>query len=185
MKNTIKGKVYVLGNDIDTDQIIPAKFLSYDPTLPEEKKYFGKYALYGVPTGQKGLPEGNTPFIQNDEFSSEYKIIIAGKNFGCGSSREHAPLALNVAGAEAVIANSYARIFYRNSINGGYIIPLETASYLNSQFKTGDLAEIDLQKYTIKNLDSKHEYSLQPLGEIISILEAGDIFEYGKKLGIK
>ena len=63
MEKIIKGKVFVLGNDIDTDQIIPAKYLSYNPSIAEERKYFGKYALYGVPVGQSGLPNGDIRFI--------------------------------------------------------------------------------------------------------------------------
>src|SRR4051794_35819382 len=116
MQTVITGKVYVLGDNIDTDQIIPAQFLSYDPTNPEERKYFGKYANSGVPEGQQGLPDGNIPFIQGDSFRSDYAIVIGGKNFGCGSSREHAPLALAEAGVRAVVAEFYARIFFRNSV---------------------------------------------------------------------
>lgn len=183
MKEKISGKVYVLGNNIDTDQIIPAKFLSYNPSLAEERKYFGKYALYGVPEGQKGLPYGNKQFI-TEGFSSEYTIIIGGENFGCGSSREHAPLALNEAGAEVVVANSFARIFYRNSVNGGYIIPYETELALNKEFKTGEEAEINLKTNSIKNLTTGKTFSLKSLGGVLPILEAGDIFKYAKTFNI-
>ena len=182
MKNTIKGKVYVLGNDIDTDQIIPAKFLSYDPTLPEEKKYFGKYALYGVPTGQKGLPEGNTPFIQNDEFSSEYKIIIAGKNFGCGSSREQAPVALKEAGVGLVIAESFARIFRRNAINIG--IPVLEAD-LRGQFKDGETISVDIAKGLIFK-DNITFYAAPLSRNVLATLEAGGLIErVRRELGVE
>ncbi|HAR62738.1 MAG: 3-isopropylmalate dehydratase [Candidatus Margulisiibacteriota bacterium] len=183
MKSTIKGKVFILGDDIDTDQIIPANYLSYNPSIPEERKYFGKFALSGVPSDQSGLPEGNVPFIK-EGFSSEYKIIIGGKNFGCGSSREHAPLAIREAGVEVVIANFYARIFYRNSINGGYLVPIETDHDLKSEFKTGDLAEIDLEKNTITRQSDNKIFQLNSLGDVIGIIEAGDIFEYAKKENI-
>jgi 3-isopropylmalate/(R)-2-methylmalate dehydratase small subunit len=183
MKEKISGKVYVLGNNIDTDQIIPAKFLSYNPSLKEERKYFGKYALSGVPEGQQGLPSGNKPFIK-EGFSSDYTIVIGGENFGCGSSREHAPLALNEAGVEVVIANSFARIFYRNSVNGGYIIPYETALELNKSFNTNDQAEIDITNNTIKNVTTGKSYALKSLGGILPILEAGDIFKYAKENNI-
>ncbi|MDD4527408.1 MAG: 3-isopropylmalate dehydratase [Candidatus Margulisbacteria bacterium] len=183
MKEKISGKVYVLGNNIDTDQIIPAKFLSYNPSLAEERKYFGKYALSGVPEGQQGLPAGDKPFIK-EGFSSEYKIVIGGENFGCGSSREHAPLALNEAGTEVVIANSFARIFYRNSVNGGYIIPYETELTLNKSFKTDDMAEIDIVNNSIKNVTTGKVFELKSLGGILPILEAGDIFKYAKENNI-
>ena len=98
MEKLITGKAYVLGDNIDTDQIIPANFLSYNPSDPNERKYFGMYANSGVPEAQAGLPKGNIRFVPENEFKSEYSIIVGGKNFGCGSSREHAPLALAEAG---------------------------------------------------------------------------------------
>ena len=99
MKAQISGKAYVLGDNVDTDQIIPAQYLTFNPAIPEEYRMFGKYALSSVPPAQSGLPKGHIPFHdKNDEFISPYKIIVAGRNFGCGSSREHAPIALNAAG---------------------------------------------------------------------------------------
>src|SRR6188508_2450542 len=130
MQNQISGPAYVLGDNIDTDQIIPAQYLTYNPSVPAEYKMFGKYALAGVPTSQMGLPKGHVPFHTDDEFVSPYTIVIGGKNFGCGSSREHAPIALAAAGIKAVVAEFYARIFYRNSVNGGYLIPLESTKRL-------------------------------------------------------
>src|SRR5947207_13513522 len=113
MRAFISGKAYVLGDNIDTDQIIPAQYLTFDPTIPEEYRMFGKYALSSVPPSQAGLPKGHVSFHDKDEFKSAYQIIVAGRNFGCGSSREHAPIALAAAGIEAVIAESHARIFFR------------------------------------------------------------------------
>src|SRR5438477_7826027 len=131
MQATIIGKAYVLGDNVDTDQIIPAQYLTFNPAIPDEYKQFGKYALSSVPHHQKGLPKGHMPFHHDsDEFVSPYKIIVAGKNFGCGSSREHAPIALDAAGIQAVVAEFYARIFFRNAVNGGYLIPLECAERL-------------------------------------------------------
>ncbi|TFG95460.1 MAG: 3-isopropylmalate dehydratase, partial [Calditrichales bacterium] len=106
MKKSIKGKVYVLGTNIDTDQIIPAEHLVYSLSDPEEAKMYGHFALSGVPIDKAGLPEGNIPFIDGEASRSEYDIIIADSNFGCGSSREHAPFALQKAGVKAVIAES-------------------------------------------------------------------------------
>src|SRR3954453_8850458 len=115
METIITGKAYVLGDNLDTDQIIPAHYLSFDPSKPEERKFFGMYANSGVPEGQQGLPAGNIKFVRDNEFKSDYAIIVGGKNFGSGSSREHAPLALAEAGVKCVIAEFYARIFFRNS----------------------------------------------------------------------
>ena len=102
MQTTITGKAYVLGDNIDTDQIIPAQYLTFNPAIPDEYRMFGKYALSSVPPAQAGLPKGHVPFHTDDEFVTPYKIIVAGRNFGCGSSREHAPIALNAAGIAAV-----------------------------------------------------------------------------------
>jgi len=181
MKKNIYGKAFVLGDNIDTDQIIPAQYLSYDPTVPEERKMFGIYAMSGVLIENSGLPDGNIPFVKEGEEKSKYKIIIAGVNFGCGSSREHAPIALEAAGVEAVVAEFYARIFFRNSVNGGYLIPYETPERLCEKIKTGDELEIDIPKNTLKNHTSGEVYKLKPLGDILPIIEAGDIFAYAKK----
>ena len=91
MEDKIKGKAYVLGNNIDTDQIIPAEHLVYSLTDENESKLYGRYALSGVPKAKGGLPKGNIPFIDGDRNESDYSILIGGSNFGCGSSREHAP----------------------------------------------------------------------------------------------
>ncbi|HNV86225.1 MAG TPA: 3-isopropylmalate dehydratase [Candidatus Omnitrophota bacterium] len=182
MENKISGKVYVLGNDIDTDQIIPAHYLTYNPAIPEERKMFGKYALCGLPEASQGLPFGKIPFVEKDADRSGYKLIVAGKNFGCGSSREHAPLALQQSGIEAVVAEFYARIFFRNSVNGGYLIPFETPARLVEKFKTGEDVELDVRSGILKNKTQNTEFPLKPLGDILPILEAGDIFRYaGKK----
>ena len=92
-------------SNVDTDQIIPAQYLTYNPSIPAEYKMFGKFALAGVPDDAAGLPKGHVPFHgPADEFVSPYAVIIAGKNFGCGSSREHAPIALAAAGIAAVVS---------------------------------------------------------------------------------
>src|SRR5438046_9478252 len=113
MQKIITGRAFVLGDNVDTDQIIPAQYLTFNPSIPEEYKQFGKYALSSVPPSQKGLPKGHVPFHTKDEFVSDYQIIVAGKNFGCGSSREPAPTALDAAGIEPVDADVYARILFR------------------------------------------------------------------------
>jgi 3-isopropylmalate/(R)-2-methylmalate dehydratase small subunit len=181
METIIKGKAFVLGKNIDTDQIIPAEHLVYSLSDPEEVKLYGKYALSGVPIEQAGLPDGNIPFVEEGEFTSPYSIIIAGPNFGCGSSREHAPFALKVAGAKAIIAESYARIFYRNCVDGGFVIPFETAQQLNKSVMTGDELLLDMENNTLTNLTQNTTYELRPLGDVVNIVQAGGIFEYARK----
>lgn len=184
MKDIIKGKAYVLGNDIDTDQIIPAQHLVYSLSDPEERKMYGRFALSSVPDSLAGLPDGHIRFVKDDNFKSEFNIIIAGKNFGCGSSREHAPIALNIAGVEAVVAESYARIHYRNVVDGGFFIPFEINQHIYKEAKTGDEIEIDVKKGILKNISQNKEYKLQPLGDVEAILRAGSIFEYAKQEGM-
>src|SRR6059036_2702939 len=166
MQQQIQGRAYVLGDNIDTDQIIPAQYLTYNPSIPAEYKMFGKYALIGVPEGAAGLPKGHVPFHAADEFVSPYKIVIGGKNFGCGSSREHAPIALAAAGIVAVIAEFYARIFYRNAVNGGYLVPIESKTRLIDRICTGDELAIDLDANTLTNKTTNETWELLPLGEI-------------------
>jgi len=184
MEKTIKGKAFVIGDNIDTDQIIPAEYLSYNPAIAEERRFFGKYALSGVPAGASGLPGGDTRFVAEGKFASEFTVVIGGRNFGCGSSREHAPLALCEAGAKAVVAESYARIFYRNSINGAYVIPFETTVRLVEQVATGDEVEIDLVAGTLKDHTNGKTFALRSLGDVQTIIEAGGLFDYAKKSGL-
>src|SRR5207253_2162673 len=172
MQTIITGKAYVLGDNVDTDQIIPAQYLTFNPAVPEEYRMFGKYALASVPPSQAGLPKGHVPFHTDDEFLSPYKIIVAGKNFGCGSSREHAPVALDAAGIKAVVAEFYARIFFRNSVNGGYLIPFESGERLCDRICTGDEVEIDAAGGRLANHTTRESWLLTRLGEVATILEA-------------
>ena len=174
----------MLGNDIDTDQIIPAEHLVYSLSDPNEKKNYGKFALSGVPGNQAGLPKGNVPFTEGENFESKYSIVVGGKNFGCGSSREHAPACMEIAGVRAVIAQSYARIFYRNSVDGGFFIPFECDTRLVEDIKTGDDLKIDLTENILTNKTQEKTYDLKSLGEVIEIIEAGNIFEYARKTGM-
>src|SRR5437870_10659764 len=184
MQSTITGKAYVLGDNIDTDQIIPAQYLTYNPSIPEEYRMFGKYALASVPPDRAGLPKGHVQFHTDDEFVSPYAVIVAGKNFGCGSSREHAPVALAAAGIKAVVAEFYARIFFRNAVNGGYLIPFESADRLCEKVCTGDEVRIDVAGSVLLNLTTGEEWKLKPLGEVAPILEAGGLFPYAKRVGM-
>ena len=184
MESQITGKAYVLGDDIDTDQIIPAEYLAYDPSQPEERKFFGMYANVGVPPGQRGLPDGDIPFVQEGQFKSDFTIVIGGKNFGCGSSREHAPLAIAEAGAKVVVAEFYARIFFRNCVNGGYLLPCETTKRLVDEVSTGDECTVDIQAGTLTNHTTDKTYSLNPLGDVKPIIDAGGVFAYARQNGM-
>src|SRR6266851_4997815 len=108
MQSVISGAVYVVRDNIDTDQIIPAQYLNLVPTLPDEYEKLGSYALCG-------LPESLYPvrYVKPGQLDSEYPIVIGGRNFGCGSSREHAPIAMGSASCKIVLAESFARIFFR------------------------------------------------------------------------
>ena len=184
MDKVITGRAYVLGDNIDTDQIIPAIYLKFSTTDPEERKFFGMYAMSSVPEGQRGLPDGNIPFVRENEFKSDYSIIVAGKNFGSGSSREHAPLALAEAGVTCVIAEFYARIFFRNSVNGGYLVPFESQQRLVEKVRTGDELEVHMDERYVLNKTRNERYELKPLGDVLPIIEAGGVFEYAKKTGM-
>lgn len=184
MHHKIIGRAYVLGDNVDTDQIIPAEYLTFNPAVPEEYRQFGKYALSSVPKSQAGLPKGHVPFHTKDEFISDYKIIVGGKNFGCGSSREHAPIALNAAGITAVVAEFYARIFFRNAVNGGYLIPFESGARLCEEVCTGDELEIDPATSTLRNLTTGDKWELRPLGEVAPIIDSGGLFNYARKVGM-
>ena len=136
MQRRSRGRAYVLGDDIDTDQIIPAHYLTTQRFGGERKVFGGPYALRACRPPRRGFEE--PPFVPEGGEPGEYRIVVGGKNFGCGSSREHAPLALREAGVEAVIAVVYARIFFRNSVNGGYLLPFETPTRLVEGIRTGD-----------------------------------------------
>ena len=107
MQSVFTGPVYVVRDNIDTDQIIPAQYLNLVPTIAEEYEKLGAYALCG-------LPESLYPmrFVKEGQLDSEYPIVVAGRNFGCGSSREHAPWSLEDFGFRVVIASAFADIFY-------------------------------------------------------------------------
>jgi len=184
MEKQITGKAYVLGTNIDTDQIIPAEHLVYSLSDPEESKKYGHFALSGVPQEKAGLPKGKVPFIEGESHLSDYNIIIGGSNFGCGSSREHAPFALNQAGVKAIIAESYARIFYRNAVDGGFLIPLESENDLISEINTGDQIEINFEKSVLENKTSGKSYQLKSPGAVLPIIEAGGLFNFARDEGM-
>lgn len=142
----LKGKTWRFGDDVDTDVIVPARYLN--TSNPEELK---KHCMEDI----------------DPEFSSKVQpgdIIVAGKNFGCGSSREHAPIAIKAAGISCIIARSFARIFYRNAINIGLpIFEIDEAD----QVKQGDIVEVDLGKSLITNLNDGKQYKAIELPQFL------------------
>lgn len=161
MDKMIKGKVWKFGDDVDTDAILPGRYL--------------------VLTGEKELAacvmEGCDP-----DFSKKVKegdIVVAGKNFGCGSSREHAPIAIKGAGITAVVAESFARIFYRNSVNIGLL--LIEAKGISKNVDEGDEIEIDMEKGVLKDLNNSKEFEIKPLPEfMMGIMNEGGLISYLK-----
>jgi 3-isopropylmalate/(R)-2-methylmalate dehydratase small subunit len=176
-EKTICGRVYVLGDNIDTDQIIPARHLNLVPTIPGEYRKLGSLAL-------SGLPDTFPPFVESGLETSDFRIVVAGRNFGCGSSREHAPIALGAAGVQAVVAESYARIFFRNAAATGELYPLETPERLCEVFKTGGEARIDLGACEITDVSTGRTFRLKPLGDLQPVIEAGGLFGYARAMGM-
>jgi 3-isopropylmalate dehydratase small subunit len=138
----LRGKAWKFGANIDTDQIIPAKYAIY--SLDERK--LGEHVMEGVPGNENGWSQQ----------ISAGDILVAGFNFGCGSSREIAPVAIRGAGVAAVIADSYARIYFRNSINLAF--PALTSAAAAEAIKEGDELEIDLEVGVIRNFTQGDEY---------------------------
>ena len=132
MQSVFTGPVYVVRDNIDTDQIISAQYLNLIPTIPAEYEKLGSYALAGLPESLY-----KTRFVQDGQVKSDYPIVVGGRNFGCGSSREHAPIALGAAGCHLVLAESFARIFFRNSVATGELYPCECLDQLSTILKTG------------------------------------------------
>lgn len=156
----IKGKIWIFGNNIDTDIIIAARYLNHsDPDILA-----------------KHIMEDNDP----DFYSkiSKGDIIVAGENFGCGSSREHAPIALKAAGISAIIAKSFARIFYRNSFN--IALPIFECNSLGNE-KQNDEFEIDMDNGDIKNITQNINHNFTPIPEFMQeLMQVGGLMNYAK-----
>ena len=159
--NKITGKIWSFGNNIDTDLIIAARYLN-----SSEPEHLAKYVMEDA----------------DPDFASKVQpgdIIVAGENFGCGSSREHAPIALKAAGIAAVIAPTFARIFYRNAFNMGLpIFELKNAA----DIVEGENITINLNKGTIENLDKKKIYKFSPIPSFMQeLLACGGLMNYAAK----
>jgi len=179
MSNLIRGRVFVVRDNIDTDQIIPAQYLNLVPTIPEEYEILGSYALAGLPRDQ--YP---TRYIAEGKTQTTFAIVIGGRNFGCGSSREHAPIALGASGCQAVVAEGFARIFFRNCVATGELYPVECADRLCDVLKNGDEVELDLDASTLKIISTGKTHSTKPLGDARPVIDAGGIFEYARRTGM-
>ena len=160
--NILRGKVHKYNKDnIDTDVIIPGPYLKI-----HDHKELGKHAMEGLdPNFSQKIDEGD--------------FLLTGKNFGCGSSREHAPIALHEVGIRAILSPSFARIFYRNAVDGGYLLPIEIDSAVIDKISDNDELEIDLDNNRIVNLTSSEIFKIKPFPEIISkIVQAGGLLYF-------
>ncbi|MDD5455048.1 MAG: 3-isopropylmalate dehydratase small subunit [Candidatus Ratteibacteria bacterium] len=155
----IKGKVHKFGDNINTDEIIPAPYL-----VTTDMKELGKHCMEGIDASfAKKVQQGD--------------IIVAGKNFGCGSSREHAPLAILGCGISLVIAGSFARIFYRNCINVG--LPILTSGEIHKNTRSGDILEVDLLKGEIKNITQNKSFQVSAFPPLLQeIIKAGGLMKW-------
>ena len=157
----IKGKVIKYGDNINTDEIIPARFLN-----TSNKKELAKHCMEGI----------DRDFLKKVKIR---KILVAGRNFGCGSSREHAPVALKEAGIKCIIASSFSRIFFRNAIN--IALPITESREAIEKIHEGDMIEVDINKGVIKNLTLKESYSMMPFPPFLQeIIEKGGLDGYIK-----
>lgn len=158
----LKGRVWRFGDDVDTDAIIPARYLNTsDPA---------ELARHVMEDADKDFP---TKVRQGD-------IVVAGKNFGCGSSREHAPISIKAAGIQAVIARSFARIFYRNSFNIG--LPIFESRDASDKIREGDVVEIDADNGVIRNLSRGERYTSEVIPPFMQeLIAAGGLIEWTKK----
>ena len=150
-------------DNIDTDVIIPGTYLKIHD--------YNELATHAM----EGLDPDFPSKVKDGDF------IVAGKNFGCGSSREHAPIALSTCGIKAVIATSFARIFYRNSVDGAFLLPIEIDDETYQKIANSDQLEINIEKNEIKNITKNETYAMKPFSEIIAkIIAAGGLFKYKK-----
>jgi len=158
----LKGKVHKYGANIDTDAIIPARYLNISDSAE-----LAKHCMEGI----------DPKFVNRVKAGD---IMMATTNFGCGSSREHAPLAIKAAGISCIIAKSFARIFFRNAINIG--LPLLECDEAVDKTKAGDTVEVELAKGRIKNLTKGIEFRAKPYPDFMAkLISAGGLVEYTKK----
>jgi 3-isopropylmalate/(R)-2-methylmalate dehydratase small subunit len=153
--------------------------LNLIPTIPDEYEKLGSYALCG-------LPDALYPkrFVDEGQMDTKFPIVIGGRNFGCGSSREHAPIAMGAADCKVVIAESFARIFFRNCVATGELYPIDCVDRLCDILKTGDVVTVNLNDSTLKVQSTGKVYKLKSLGEAKPVIDAGGLFEFARKSGM-
>ena len=158
----LKGIVHKYDKDnIDTDVILPGPYLKIHDHVE-----LSKHAMEGID-------------IDFSKKVSKGDFILAGNNFGCGSSREHAPIALSHSGISAVLAPSFARIFYRNCVDGGYLLPLEIQTSTLKQISDNDMLEIDIEKNQIHDITNGKNFSISPFPPLIKkIIDSGGLMYY-------
>ena len=158
--------------NVDTDQIIPKQFLKRI-----ERTGFGEFAFFDWRYLEDGVE--NPDFILNQPKYRSASILVSGRNFGSGSSREHAPIALSHSGIKSVLALSFARIFYRNAVDGAFLLPIEIDEDAYHAIAEGNEIEIDISSNTITNITKNQTYKMKPFSEIIGkIIAAGGLFKY-------
>ena len=157
-----KGKVHKFGDDVNTDEILPARYmLTHDP------KELAKHCM----------EDADKNFVKKVK---EGDIVVAGKNFGCGSSREHAPIAIKASGISCVVAKSFARIFYRNAINIG--LPIVTSADAPASLKNKDSVEVDTHKGTIRNISKRKIFKTESYPTFVNkIIKKGGLMNYVKR----
>jgi 3-isopropylmalate/(R)-2-methylmalate dehydratase small subunit len=168
----VSGPVAALDRaSVDTDQIIPKQFLKRI-----ERTGFGEFLFFDW------MKDPAFP-LRRPDFASA-PILAAGRNFGCGSSREHAPIALGSAKCRIVLAESFARIFFRNCVATGELYPCEITGRLCDVLKTGDVVTVDLDSATVTVKNTGKVYKFKPLGDVRPVVDAGGIFNYARKSGM-
>jgi len=177
MQRLYKGGVYLLGDNIDTDQIISAEYMKYNPSTEEGYKTLGSLAM-------SGLPDSYPAFIDPQTQQAYHSILVAGKNFGCGSSREHAPVALAASGVKIVVAESFARIFFRNCLSSGQILPVQITKGICSYLKIGNELTLNFEENSLYIHQRCLPTKIFPLGDLADIVKYGGIFNYARKCQI-
>jgi len=169
-------RILVVPKNTDTDQIITAEFMKFDPSTPEGRANLGARAFCG-------LPDGFGEVINPESGTSHFQVVLGGANFGCGSSREHAPVAMGVAGLKVVLAPSFARIFFRNCIASGEVLPLVAPKLDIAKYTTGEVIELDFDRRQATVEGVKEVISFQPIGDLEQIVQAGGLFPFARSVG--
>ena len=166
MEDKIQGRIYKFGDNVNSDIIIAGRYLIYiDPARLAEHAF-------------EMLGDGFPGKLRN------FDILVAGRNFGCGSSREHAPIALGSAGCKVVLAESFARIFFRNCVPTGELYPCECVDRLCDVLKTGDVVSVDIVAETVTVEKTGKVFKFKPLGDVKEVVDVGGLFNFAREKGM-